>query len=63
MVFEGDSVTNIAHQAGYFQTLGALDAYDDIPARIAKVTAADVNRVAGSYLGASNRTVGEFQPS
>ena len=62
MVFEGDSVTNIAHQLGYFHTLGALDAYDALPARLARVTAEDVNRVARAYLRPSNRTVGQFRP-
>ena len=62
MVFEGDSVTNVAHQAGYFQTLGALDAYDDMPSRIARVTGDDVHRVARTYLRRSNRTVGQFKP-
>ena len=62
MVFEGDSVTNIAHQAGYFQTLGALGAYDALPARLAEVTAGDVHRVANVYLQPSNRTVGQLRP-
>ncbi|MEX2272052.1 MAG: pitrilysin family protein [Vicinamibacterales bacterium] len=63
MVFEGDSVTNIAHQAGYFHTLGALEAYDALPARLARVTADDVDRVAGAYLRASNRTIGMLHPA
>ncbi len=62
MVFEGDSVTNIAHQAGYFQTLGALDAYDALPARLAAVTPDDVRRVAGLYLHPANRTSGFLRP-
>ncbi len=62
MVFEGDSVTNIAHQDGYFQTLGALDVYDALPARLAAVTADDVTRVARATLGRANRTIGELQP-
>jgi zinc protease len=62
MVFEGDSVTNIAHQAGYFQTLGALAAYDALPARLAAVTADDVNRVAREMLRQTNRTVGQLKP-
>jgi len=62
MVFEGDSVTNIAHQAGYFQTIGALAAYDALPARLAAVTADDVARVAARYLRPACRTVGFFRP-
>ena len=62
MVFEGDSVTNIAHQAGYFQTLGALDAFDALPARLASVTVDDVNKVARGMLRQTNRTVGMLKP-
>ena len=62
MVFEGDSVTNIAHQDGYFQTLGALEAYDTLPARLAQVTVDDVNRAARATLGRANRTIGVLQP-
>jgi zinc protease len=63
MVFEGDSVTNIAHQAGYFFTLGALEAFDDLPRRIAAVTPDDVDRVARIYLTPRTRTVGWFRPT
>jgi zinc protease len=62
MVFEGDSVTNIAHQAGYFHTIGGLEAYDALPLRIAAVTAADVSRVAMSILPRTNRTTGVLRP-
>lgn len=62
MVFEGDSVTNIAHQTGYFQTLGALHAYDDLPRRVAAVTPDDVQRVARARLGRAGRTVGFLRP-
>ncbi|HEX6323289.1 MAG TPA: pitrilysin family protein [Vicinamibacterales bacterium] len=62
MVFEGDSVTNIAHQAGFFQTLGALAAYDALPARLAAVTPDDVTRVARAYVRPAGRTVGFFRP-
>ncbi|MDQ3070528.1 MAG: insulinase family protein [Acidobacteriota bacterium] len=58
MVFEGDSVTNIAHQSGYFHTIGALDAFDALPAHLAAVTPDDVTRVARVYLAPTNRTVG-----
>jgi zinc protease len=63
MVFEGDSVTNIAHQAGYFHTIGALDAFDALPHAIAAVTAGDVHRVARAYLRPQSRTVGYFRPA
>lgn len=63
MVFEGDSVTNIAHQLGFFSTVSALDTWFDMPARIEAVTAEDVARVAAAHLGAGNRTVGWFLPA
>lgn len=63
MVFEGDSVTNIAHQLGFFATVAELDTWFDMPARIEAVTADDVARVAASCLAAGNRTVGWFLPA
>jgi predicted Zn-dependent peptidase len=62
LVFENDSVTNLAHQLGYFQTVATLDVYHDAAARIAAVTGSDVNRVAGTYLRTQHRTVGWFNP-
>ena len=63
MVFEGDSVTNVAHQTGYFHTLGALESYDQLPARLSRVTADDVQRVARTYLRPAGRTVGFLRPA
>src|SRR6478735_3660782 len=62
LVFESDSVTNIAHQIGYFHTVASLDAYQGMGVRIAAVTLDDVARVADRYLRASNSTVGTFEP-
>ena len=62
LVFESDSVTNIAHQIGYFHTVASVDAYQGIGDRIAAVTLDDVARVADRYLRASNCTVGTFEP-
>ena len=62
MVFENDSVTNMAHQLGYFATVSSLDTYLGMPARIRSVTTDDVARVASATLTASNRTVGWFVP-
>ena len=63
IVFENDSVTNVAHQLGYFQTVTNLETYADIPDRIRAVTTEDVGRVARAYLARSNRTVGWFEPA
>ena len=61
-VFESDSVTNIAHQIGYFQTIASVDVYHDLSAKLAAVTLDDVARVAESYLKPSRCTAGWFQP-
>ena len=62
MVFENDSVTNVAHQLGFFATVTSLDTFSELPARIEAVSADDVARAARSYLQRSNRTVGWFDP-
>ena len=62
VVFENDSVTNVAHQLGYFETVASLDTYAALPERLAEVTTDDVHRTAKAYLAASNRTIGWFEP-
>jgi len=62
LVFDADSVTNIAHQLGYFETIADLERYDSLWRSIAAVTLDDVSRAAGR-LSASHRTVGWFQPA
>jgi predicted Zn-dependent peptidase len=61
-VFEADSITNIAHQLGYFHTVASLDVLTAMPARIAAVTLEDVARVAAKYLRGTSCTVGTFKP-
>jgi zinc protease len=62
LVFDADSVTNIAHQLGYFQTIGCPEVYRDAPARIDAVTTEEVSALARRMLAESNRTVGWFDP-
>jgi zinc protease len=62
LVFENDSITNIAHQLGYFETVASIDLYRTLPERVAALTLEDVSRVAARYLSVSNRTVGRFEP-
>jgi zinc protease len=62
LVFDNDSVTNIAHQLGYFETIGSVDLFTSLPSRIAAVTTDAVAVVAAAILTASNRTVGWFDP-
>jgi zinc protease len=62
LVFESDSVTNIAHQLGYFATIGAPQMFGAAPAAIAGVSLEDVALAARRVLAPSNRTVGWFEP-
>ncbi len=63
LVFENDSVTNLGHQLGYFQTVANLDVYREAPNRIAAVTRAQVEGIAERYLRTDRRTVGWFKPT
>jgi zinc protease len=61
-VFDSDSVTNIAHQIGYFETIGGVDLFTGMPARVAEVTIDQVAEAARAMLHESNRTIGWFDP-
>jgi zinc protease len=63
LVFENDSVTNLGHQLGYFETVAKLDVYEDAPQRIAAVTQDLVGSVAKKYLRTDRRTIGWFTPT
>jgi zinc protease len=62
LVFENDSVTNLGHQLGFFETIATVDIYRQAATTIAAVTKDDVERVARKYLRADQRTVGWFRP-
>ncbi|HXD74385.1 MAG TPA: pitrilysin family protein [Vicinamibacterales bacterium] len=62
LVFENDSVTNIAHQIGYFETIAGVDVFTNFRPRIAAVTLEEVAAVAREVLAEPNRTVGTFEP-
>jgi zinc protease len=62
LVFDNDSITNIAHQLGYFETIAALDVFLEMPSRIAAITLDQVSHAAHQVLGPSNRTIGWFDP-
>jgi zinc protease len=62
LVFDNDSITNIAHQLGYFETIASVDRFIETPARIAAVTLEEVAQQARELLTPSNRTVGWFEP-
>ena len=63
LVFDQDSVTNVAHQLGYFETIGGGAVFESLPARLAGATLDDVAAVAKEMFRASNRTLGWFIPS
>ena len=62
LVFEDDSVTNVAHQLGYFETVVGPGFYDRLQQCIDAVTAGQVRDVARLRLRRSALTVGSFQP-
>jgi zinc protease len=61
-VFDNDSVTNIAHQLGYFETVAGVGVFTSLEERVEAVTLEAVSKVAGSMLTAANRTIGWFEP-
>jgi len=61
LVFENDSITNIAHQLGYFETVASWRLVPALRERIESVTLEHV-RVAAERLTPLNRTVGWFEP-
>jgi zinc protease len=63
LVFENDSVTNIAHQFGYYSTIATLETFFSLETRIAAVSESDVAEAAGRRLASSQRTVGWFRPT
>ena len=62
LVFENDSVSNIAHQLGYFETVASWTLYPVLLSRIEAVTREQVAAAAAYCLRSTNRTVGVFQP-
>jgi len=63
LVFENDSITNIAHQLGYFATVGRWQDFHALPGRIEAVTLEQVAQVAAKRLSRMSRTIGWFSPS
>ena len=62
LVFENDSITNIAHQLGYFETMASWRSTASLRARIEAVTLDQVGAAAFERLKSINRTVGWFEP-
>ncbi len=58
----GESVTDVAHQLGFFETIGDHRIWIDLPRRIAAVRRADVAAFARKRLDHLHRTVGVLHP-
>ena len=63
LVFENDSITNIAHQLGYFETIASWRRYPTVAQQIAAVTLEQVSVAAATRFAPTNRTIGWFAPS
>jgi len=62
-VFQSDSVTEVAHQLGYFETIHEYRFFESFLKRIEAVTPEDVRDVAERLLRKKNRTIGIYKPS
>ena len=62
LVFEDDSVTNVAHQLGFFETVVGPGFYSKLQPCIDAVTPDQVRDVARRRLRRSSLTVGTFEP-
>jgi len=62
LVFENDSISNIAHQLGYFETIATWGYTRDIGRRIEEVTVEQVGAAAAERLAPARRTIGWFEP-
>jgi zinc protease len=61
-IYDADSVTDIAHQLGYFEVIGSWQSYEKLRERLEAVTTEAVHAAASKYLIPSNRTTGWFEP-
>lgn len=62
LVYDVATTEDAAHQLAFFEGLHALDTLLELPDRVAAVTAADLQRVARSYLLPERRTIGWYLP-
>lgn len=61
-VFDAGSVTDLAHQLGYFATIARWQDWLAVGDRLAAVSPEAVHAAARTYLAADNRTIGLFEP-
>jgi predicted Zn-dependent peptidase len=62
LVFDVETTEDAAHQLAYFTGMDALDVLLALPDRLAAVSAADISRVACTYLQPHQRTIGWYLP-
>lgn len=60
-VFQSDSVTELAHQIGYFHTIHGVSFFEGFLDRIEKTTAEEVRSLAERLFRPANRTVGVYR--
>ena len=62
-VYASDSASSQAYLLGFLESIATANMYNEVLDKLAAVTAADVRRVARTYLTETNRTVGWFIPT
>jgi len=62
-VFDTDSITNIAHQLGYFETIAGVELFGLIGDRVQAVSLEAVADAGRAMLVPANRTIGWFEPA
>jgi zinc protease len=62
-VFDAGSITDLAHQLGYFATIATWRDWHQSEERLSAVTVETVHAAARRYLDADNRTIGIFEPT
>ena len=62
LTYDVETTEDAAHQLAFFDGLGALDTLLELPQRVAMVTAADVRRVARTWLLPERRSIGWHVP-
>lgn len=63
LAFELEGITNLAHQIGFYSTIGHLERYEQAMEIVGELTLEDARNAALIYLHADNRTVGQFWPT
>ena len=58
-----DGVTDIAHQLGYFETIGSWKDALTLGDRLEAVTEDQVHAAARATFNSTNRTIGWFEPA